>query len=141
MQVVGDFLESGRGYFPHFASAATVLCRGLGVPSRLVLGYRASDVQAQDGPYLATNCDLHLWTEVYLFGAGWLPIDVTPARASGSGQASASDDEPDEAPDDSRQTADDDRQAEREQPDRENEEGTGDPASQTNAASDVPSTG
>ena len=141
MQVVGDFLESGRGYCLHFASAAAVLGRSLGVPSRLVLGYRAGDGQAQDDSYLATNRDLHVWTEVYLFDVGWLPIDVTPGRAPGSGQASASDEEPDETTDRPRQTADDERQTEHEQPDREDEEGAGDPASQTNVASDTPSSG
>ncbi|MCF2621756.1 DUF3488 and transglutaminase-like domain-containing protein [Collinsella tanakaei] len=141
MQVVGDFLESGRGYCLHFASAAAVLGRSLGVPSRLVLGYRAGDGQAQDGSYLATNRDLHVWTEVYLFDVDWLPIDVTPGRASGTGQTNNSDDEPDEATDGPRQTADDERQAEREQTDDEDEGGASDPAGQPSAASDTPSAG
>lgn len=141
MQVVEDFLESGRGYCLHYASAATVLSRALGVPARLVLGYRARDARASDGSYLVTNRDLHAWTEVYLDGVGWLPLDVTPAQASGTGRAADSADEPDEAPDDPREQVDTEQENEQEQPVGEDRERTDSPGSQASAASGTADTG
>ena len=140
MQVVEDFLESGRGYCLHYASAMTVLSRALGVPARLVLGYRASDARASNGSYLVTNRDLHAWTEVYLDGVGWLPLDVTPAQASGTGQAAHSADEPDEAPDDPREPIDTERENEQEQPGDDGERADS-PGSQGSTASDTANTG
>lgn len=140
MQVVEDFLESGRGYCPHYASALTVLSRALGVPARLVLGYRASDAKASNGSCLVTNRDLHAWTEVYLDGVGWLPLDVTPARASGMGQAANPADEPDETPDDPREPIDAERENEQEQLDDDGERADN-PGSQASAASDTANTG
>lgn len=133
MRVVGDFLESGRGYCLHYASAATVLSRALGVPARLALGYRASGARASDGSYRVTNRDLHAWTEVYLDGMGWLPIDVTPAQASGAGQAPTAADEPDEA----RKPIDAEREDEQERPSGEDEGRADGPDRQASAASDT----
>ena len=69
--------ESRRGYCVHFASAAVLLLRSAGFPARYVTGY------AVDGPggqwNDVTEDDAHAWVEYYLPGAGWLPIDPTPA--------------------------------------------------------------
>ena len=124
MRVVDDFLKSGRGYCLHYASAMTVPSRALGVPARLVLGYRAGNARASDGSYLVTNRNLHAWTEVYLDGVGWLPIDVTPAAS----------DEPDEVPDGPREPSDAAREDERRQPDGEGEERADDSDGRANAA-------
>ena len=68
--------ESQRGYCMHFASAATVLLRAMGIPARYVTGYVA-DVRAGrtvDVP----DYNAHAWVEVYLDGYGWYPVEVTP---------------------------------------------------------------
>ncbi|MDM8301809.1 transglutaminase-like domain-containing protein [Collinsella tanakaei] len=134
MRVVDDFLKSGRGYCLHYASAMTVPSRALGVPARLVLGYRAGNARASDGSYLVTNRNLHAWTEVYLDGVGWLPIDVTPARGSSAGRTPAASDEPDEVPDGPREPGDAAREDERRQPDGEGEERADDSDGRANAA-------
>lgn len=77
---VGYFLTgSRRGYCMHFASAAVLLLREMGVPARYASGYTA-DVEPgrrTDVPDYAA----HAWVEVYVDGYGWYPVEVTPAAA------------------------------------------------------------
>lgn len=82
LEVVDDFLERRSGYCSHYASALAVLGRALGVPTRMVLGYSASGVQAEaDFTYEVTADQLHAWVEAYIDDVGWVPFDVTPASA------------------------------------------------------------
>lgn len=82
LEVVGDFLERRSGYCTHYASALAVLGRALGVPTRMVLGYSASGVQAEaDFTYEVSADRLHAWVEAYIDDVGWVPFDVTPASA------------------------------------------------------------
>lgn len=94
-------LENKAGYCTHFATAATILLRQEGVPARYVEGYivteqdyknnRISKKQNQkfiapDGTmgnkeYLELDIkdtNAHAWTEVYIRGFGWVPVEVTP---------------------------------------------------------------
>ncbi len=81
LEVVDDFLERRSGYCSHYASALAVLGRALGVPTRMVLGYSASGVQAEaDSTYEVTADQLHAWVEAYIDDVGWVPFDVTPTR-------------------------------------------------------------
>lgn len=68
--------ESGRGYCMHFASAATLLLRTMGIPARYVSGFTADTVAGRqvDVPDWAA----HAWVEIYLDGFGWYPVEVTP---------------------------------------------------------------
>lgn len=78
-----DFLFTDRtGYSVHYATAATLMFRYLGIPSRYVEGYLITpkDVKsAKDNVILKIDgTHSHAWTEVYLDGAGWIPVEVTP---------------------------------------------------------------
>lgn len=87
LQIIANLLQERRGYCVHYASALAVLGRALGVPTRLVLGYRANadgaSTSLESGvevvTYQATNHDLHAWTEAYIDNVGWVSFDVTPA--------------------------------------------------------------
>lgn len=72
------FLEdSDTGYCVHFATAATVLLRSIGVPARYVTGYLV-----QTKANTATNVrlrDAHAWVEIYDALNGWLTVDPTPS--------------------------------------------------------------
>ena len=72
------FLRSATaGYCIHFATAATVLYRALGIPARLTDGFLVETRAGQ-----STDVPLsqeHAWVEVYRDGFGWLPVDVTAA--------------------------------------------------------------
>ena len=74
--------ESKIGHSVHFASAATLMFRYYGIPSRYVEGYLITpddvkdkksgdtiDISGQNG---------HAWTEIYIDGMGWVPVEMTP---------------------------------------------------------------
>ena len=72
------FLEQSQaGYCVHFATAAAVMYRALGIPARYASGYRvtvADDSMVTD----VTDQDTHAWAEIYLSGLGWIPVETTP---------------------------------------------------------------
>ena len=68
--------ESHRGYCMHFASAAALMLRALGIPARYVSGFTA-DVTAGKTTYVPDSAS-HAWVEVYVEGYGWQPVEVTP---------------------------------------------------------------
>ncbi|MCH5249118.1 MAG: hypothetical protein J1E98_04275 [Lachnospiraceae bacterium] len=95
--------ENKRGYCAHFASAATLIFRYLGIPARYVEGYAIdpSDIASRgellsdenyedyyDGysPLMttavvsvdATDANAHAWVEVYDDEYGWIVAEVTP---------------------------------------------------------------
>lgn len=73
--------SSDTGYCVHFATAATVLLRGAGIPARYVTGY-AFTAQADTG-VTVTLADAHAWVEYYIPGVGWAVLDPTPGMNSG----------------------------------------------------------
>ncbi|MCI8699180.1 MAG: hypothetical protein HFF29_08770 [Oscillospiraceae bacterium] len=84
--------DSRRGYCMHYASAATLALRSLGIPARYVSGFTADCAPGAqiDVPDRAA----HAWVEIWLNGFGWYPMEVTPAAAfqwyeSGETQPSA----------------------------------------------------
>ena len=79
-------MDTREGYCTYFASAMTVLCRMIGLPSRYVEGYVAEP--DENGQAVVTGLSAHAWTEVYFRGFGWLTFDATPRRGSSSSDAS-----------------------------------------------------
>ena len=73
--------QATEGYCVHFATAATAMYRALGLPARMVTGV-AFNAQAEvTVTVLGENA--HAWTEVYIGGLGWLPVEVTPGSYEG----------------------------------------------------------
>lgn len=80
-QPVAEFLfEKKQGYCEYFASAAALLLRLEGVPSRYVTGFNIQEGNFQGGHYLVRESDAHAWIEVYLAGQGWVEADPTPGE-------------------------------------------------------------
>lgn len=72
------FLNYSReGYCVHFATAAAAMYRALGIPSRYASGYRVNVPEAGVVTDV-TDQDTHAWTEVYISGIGWIPVEPTP---------------------------------------------------------------
>lgn len=69
--------ESHRGYCMHFASAAVLLLRQLGIPARYVSGFTA-ELSAGETVNVPDSA-AHAWVEIYLDGFGWYPVEVTPS--------------------------------------------------------------
>ncbi|MFI5587903.1 transglutaminaseTgpA domain-containing protein [Amycolatopsis sp. NPDC051758] len=82
-------LESKRGTSEQFATAYVVLARSVGIPARVVVGYRLPAGRNADGGYTVRNGDVFAWPEVAVKGAGWVPLDPGGgAAATGAGPAS-----------------------------------------------------
>lgn len=85
---IDAFLRERRGYCTHFAATAALMARELGIPSRIVIGYRPTGLRDPSGAFVVPASSLHAWTELYLKDLGWIGVDVTPA-SSASGAARA----------------------------------------------------
>jgi transglutaminase-like putative cysteine protease len=72
-------LAGRRGVCQDFAHLLIALCRGLGMPARYVSGYLYDSENPPDA-ILAS----HAWAEVFLERRGWLGLDPTHDRATGS---------------------------------------------------------
>lgn len=97
-------LESNKGYCAHFASAATMLFRQMGIPARYVEGYAFSyadvvmngdlvegakyedyyDGFSEIGPTALIQLEVpdshaHAWVEIYDSDRGWIIVDPTPS--------------------------------------------------------------
>ena len=81
--LVVDFMENtAEGYSVHYASAAALIFRYFGIPSRYVEGYILTPYDvlavAPDETVTVTGKNAHAWVEYYRDGVGWLPFEVTP---------------------------------------------------------------
>lgn len=97
-------LESKKGYCAHFASAAAMLFRQMGIPARYVEGYAFSYAEVAEKGELVEGADYddyyrgfseigrtaliqieipeayaHAWVEIYDHERGWLVVDPTPS--------------------------------------------------------------
>ncbi len=104
LDFVTNFLtENNYGYCAHFASAATLLLRTMGLPTRYVEGYVITfddmtsgtileeenyqdwlwgDYQTENSAVISVevpDASAHAWVEVYFEGLGWVPIEMTNA--------------------------------------------------------------
>ncbi len=69
------FLTEGKeGICQHYASAATLMFRTLGVPARYVTGFTCETIP---GEWTDVKEPGHAWVEVYINGLGWIPVEVT----------------------------------------------------------------
>lgn len=76
------FLKKKKGSDVHFASLATLIYRYYGIPARYVEGYiitkdDVKDVKSNEAIKIKASAN-HAWTEIYIDGFGWVPMEVTP---------------------------------------------------------------
>ena len=81
---LSDYKE---GVCRHFASAATLIYRALGIPARYTVGF-ASHLDAKKATDI-TGAEAHAWVEIYIDGIGWVYVEVT-----GSGNSATDDGKP-----------------------------------------------
>lgn len=67
-----------RGNCEWFATALTLLLRAHGLPARYVRGYWGGSHTAGSRLWTFSGTHYHAWTELYLEGAGWVPLNPTP---------------------------------------------------------------
>jgi transglutaminase-like putative cysteine protease len=66
------------GHCEYFASAMAVMLRTIGIPSRVVNGFRSDEFNDLTGNYIVRAKDAHSWVEAYFPGYGWQTFDPTP---------------------------------------------------------------
>ncbi|MBE0498873.1 MAG: DUF3488 domain-containing protein [Campylobacterales bacterium] len=75
---VDSFLfDSKVGYCVHFAAAFANSARMVGLPSRIVTGYKADRSNSINTYLLVKESDAHAWVELYLSGKGWTRFEPT----------------------------------------------------------------
>ena len=69
------FLDQYKeGKCTHYATAATLLYRTMGIPARYVEGFM---VQTIKDTFVDIMTPGHAWVEVYIDGVGWIQVEVT----------------------------------------------------------------
>jgi hypothetical protein len=76
---VEDFLfERKQGHCEYYASALTLMLRAVGVPSRMVSGFKGGKINRITGAYEVEQRHAHAWVEA-LVDDEWVTLDATPA--------------------------------------------------------------
>ena len=89
--VVRFLFETRRGHCELFAAGLVALCRSVGIPARMAVGFRASEYSELGGYYVVRQSHAHAWTEVDAGpGVGWITLDPTPAAPVAAEHAAAS---------------------------------------------------
>jgi transglutaminase-like putative cysteine protease len=79
-----------RGHCEYFASAMTLMCQSIGIPARMVVGFRcdADAYNVYSKCYVVRQTHAHAWVEV-LTPRGWLTFDPTTGREDRSSQSAS----------------------------------------------------
>ena len=90
-----DFLfDSREGHCEFFASAMALLSRAIGIPTRVVTGFRVRETNKYGDYQIVREKHAHAWVEAWVEKkAGWVTVDATPQieamESSDSSDASA----------------------------------------------------
>ena len=79
--------ERRAGHCEYFASSMALMLRTLGVPARVVNGFRGGEFNSVTGSYIVRGRDAHSWVEAYFPVHGWIMFDPTPPGAGASSGA------------------------------------------------------
>lgn len=67
-----------------YATLVTLIARDLGVPARIVSGFRVINAdgshELSPGKYTVTTKDAYSWVEIPVRGSGWVVLDPSPSR-------------------------------------------------------------
>ncbi|MDY5575973.1 MAG: transglutaminase domain-containing protein [Lachnospiraceae bacterium] len=73
---IEEFMARKTGYCIHFASAAVMMFRSMGIPARYAEGFLVKGGESLY--YEVPDNAAHAWVEIYQEGLGWIPVEVTP---------------------------------------------------------------
>lgn len=86
--IMEEFLFNKRvGYCEHFATAAALLARKIGYPSRVAYGWSGGRYYKGSNMYVFRAKEAHAWAEVKIAGKGWSIFEATPP-SRGEGRTS-----------------------------------------------------
>lgn len=79
---VEDFLKNRKeGHCEYYASTLTLMLRAVGIPARLVSGFKGGDLNQLRGVWEVKECHAHAWVEVWTGNDVWITLDPTPGLA------------------------------------------------------------
>jgi transglutaminase-like putative cysteine protease len=79
---LANFLfERKQGHCEYFASSMAVMLRTLGIPSRVVNGFRTGEFNDVTAQYVVRASNAHSWVEAYFPNQGWVAFDPTPGAS------------------------------------------------------------
>jgi hypothetical protein len=70
--------EVRKGHCEYFASAMTIMLRQLGIPARMVNGFRTGEYNTFGAAWTVRQYNAHSWVEAYYSPYGWIEFDPTP---------------------------------------------------------------
>jgi hypothetical protein len=70
--------EVRKGHCEYFATAMAIMLRQIGIPSRLVNGFRAGEYNPLADDWSVRQYNAHSWVEAFLPPYGWIEFDPTP---------------------------------------------------------------
>lgn len=71
------FLNNKKGFCTFFASTMTLMMRSLGMPARIASGVTNGQYDTAHKNYVVKGTNLHVWTQVYFPGYGWINFEPT----------------------------------------------------------------
>ena len=71
------FLQNKHGFCTFFASTMALMARSLGMPARIASGVNSGTYDEKQRDYVEKGTDLHVWTQVYFAGYGWINFEPT----------------------------------------------------------------
>lgn len=84
IDAVEDFLFNRKqGHCEYFGSALGLMLRAVGIPTRMVSGFKGGDLNANTGYFVVQGRHAHVWVEALINGR-WRVLDATPASRSDS---------------------------------------------------------
>lgn len=84
IDAIEDFLFNRKqGHCEYFASALGLMLRSVGIPARMVSGFKGGDLNPSTGYFVVQGRHAHVWIEALLNGR-WRVLDATPASRSDS---------------------------------------------------------
>lgn len=94
-ELIRFLFNTRAGYCTHYATAAVMMFRAMGIPARLAQGYmvRGEYLKKQEWtPVYDRNA--HAWVEIYIPDAGWYPFDATMGVIAQTGEMGPLEDNP-----------------------------------------------
>ncbi len=74
--------DTKRGACDLAATAGAVMCRAVGIPARVAVGYVADEPLPGGGGFLIRQEHGHMWFEAFFEGVGWVPFDPAPLSST-----------------------------------------------------------
>jgi len=74
--------ESKAGHCELYASAMALLARSVGIPARIVNGFKGGAWDSINSRYIIVQHHAHAWVEVYFRDSGWVSFDPTPGSSA-----------------------------------------------------------